>query len=180
MRPTRDVVSATFTGYDGWQRPAGEALCPACTWGYTGAGLRASAHLVEGHPPGLAALTRAGLLALLLAGMVPGDRAVVVPLRPGRKHLLPVARWGMVTLDNTWVRWGAGDAGRLSTMLWLRSLGFGSRQLLSPAPAYPVLARHPAGMVRAVLAAWAALDVWRTGDNPWLALAVHASTPEAA
>lgn len=171
--PTGKVVSKVFTGYDGWREPAGAGLCPPCVWGYRTPALRAAAHLVTRHPAELRQLESAGLAALLAQALQP-DRALVVPLRPGRKHLLPGAVWGRVTVDDTQLPWGEQDARRLAAMGRLRALGFGSRMLTAPAPAWTVLRRLPRNWWQQVTDDWAALDVWRA-RQPWFELAVRAS-----
>jgi hypothetical protein len=37
-----------------------------------------------------------------------------VPLRPGRKHLLPTATWGHVTVDDAQLPWSTTDTARLA------------------------------------------------------------------
>ena len=171
--PTRDVVSKVFTGYDTWRDPSGSGLCPACTWAYRTPELRAVAHLVTFAPPCLQQLEPAAL-ADLLSVAVPADLAVIVPLRPGRKHLLPAAVWGRVTVDDAQLPWTAADADRLAAMRRLRALGFGSRMLTEPAPVWSVLRKLPRNWVDQVLTDWAALDPWRSRP-PWFDLAVRAS-----
>lgn len=181
---TRDVVSDKFTAYAGWADPAGRWLCPGCAWGYRTKRLRSQAFLVRRDPPAMCWQTTAQV-ATLLQQPLPGGIAVVVPLRPGRAHLIDQAHWGAVTSDAGTVPWTAGDAARLRHMLRLRACGFGSRMLREPAPPFTVLHRQPADQWPQITAAWAALSVWRERP-PWLRLAVavtasaHGTTLEAA
>lgn len=173
LTATRDVVSKVFTGYDAWRDPSGTGLCPACTWGHRTPELRTVAHLVTLTPLCLQQLEPAAL-AELLSVAVPADLAVVVPLRPGRKHLFPAACWGRVTVDDAQLPWTAADADRLAAMRRLRALGFGSRMLTEPAPVWAVLRQLPRHWAGQVLQDWSALDVWRS-RAPWFDLAVRAS-----
>lgn len=171
--PTRLVVSKAFTGYDGWQDPAGCGLCPPCVWGYRTPALRAAAHLVTRAPVDLRRLEPPELGQLLSSALPPGI-AVVVPLNPGRKHLLPTAGWGRVTVDDAQLPWTEQDAARLAAMRRLRSLGFGSRMLAAPAPTWSVLRRLPRSWWAIAVEDWQSLEVWRS-RRPWFELAVHAS-----
>lgn len=175
---TAVVVSKNFTGYDGWAAPGRGGLCPACTWAYTEPALRAQAHVVHREGPHLIALQRPGLAEALLHGAMTAGCALVVPLRPGRKHVLTTAVWGRVATEGGAMPWRAGDAARLAVVARLRAAGFGPRMIRQVAPAYPVLSALPAGSVGAVLADWAALAPWR-GGGAWLELALHATIVEA-
>lgn len=173
LTPTRNVVSKSFTGFDGWAHPTGPGLCPPCTWAYRTPSLRQVAHEITTHPS-CRALTRARLRALL-AHPVPPTTALVVPLRPGRKHLLPTAQWGRVTTDDASLIWTTTDATRLEAMAALRTQGFGPRMLLAPIPAWPVLTKlSPRQRLRAQQH-WAQLTPWRRA-RPWFDLAIHATT----
>lgn len=178
LTPVRDVVSKVFTAYDGWTRPGGSGgLCPVCAWGYATTALRSSITLVTRQPAAAAACTRERARDLLLTGALAPDRALVVPLRPGRKHLLPDARWGRIALDDAHVGWSELDARRLATVVQLREQGFGTRMLRAPTPPYAVLRLLPAGTWAHVLDAWSHLEPWRTDANPWLEVALHLTTP---
>lgn len=171
--PIREAVSKAFTGYNGWQCPAGGGLCPPCVWGYRSPALRATTHLVTRSPLGLQQLDAAELGQLLSSALRP-DHAVVVPLRPGRKHLMPTAGWGRVTVDDAQLPWTKQDAHRLAAMRRLRALGFGPRMLTALAPTWSVLRRLPRSWWAQATEDWQALDVWRS-RRPWFELAVHAS-----
>ncbi len=177
LTPARAVISKTFTGFGGWIDPSGHGLCPACCWGYDTDALRLSPHLVEADPPHLTRLTKTQTGELLQQGCLGSGQALVVPLRAGRKHLVPTAAWGRVTTDNTQLPWGDSDARRLRIVARLRGLGFGTRMLAAPAPAYPTLRRLPATDWPQVISWWGELDPWRVADSPWLALALHVTTP---
>lgn len=170
---TTQVVSKLFTAFDGWQDPTGRGICPPCAWAHTAPQLRQHPHLVTAGA--LEQLTRPALEQLLLAGPLTGRQALVVPLRPGRKHLLPEATWGHVTTDAARLPWTAGDVTRLEAVLRLRAAGFGSRMLAADAPPWPVFSRIAPDLWTQVLTDWEALAPWRT-RRPWLDLALHATT----
>lgn len=177
LTPIRSVVSKAFTGFQGWADPSGPGLCAACAWGHSTPVLRSAPHLITRNPAALQQLPRHDVGVRLLAGALSTNVAVVVPLRPGRKHLLPAAVWGRVTVDDVHLPWQAGDATRLRIVAELRSLGFGTRMLNSPAPAFHVMSSLPPAQRLHVLQMWDQLRVWRTPDNPWLPLALHITTP---
>lgn len=174
LATTRTVVSKSFTGYDGWADPSGRGLCPPCTWAYRTPALRQVPHEITTHPS-CRALTRPRLRTLL-AHPVPTTTALVVPLRPGRKHLLPTAQWGRVTTDDATLTWTTADAARLAVMAALRAQGFGPRMLLAPAPAWPVLAKLTPAQRLSTQQHWSQLAPWRRA-RPWFDLAIHASAP---
>lgn len=176
LTPTTAAVSKTFTGYDGWRDVTGRGLCLVCSWGYTTPSLRLLPHKVTREPASLTQLSAAQAATWLLNGaLTPGD-ALVVPLRPGRKHLMPSASWGRVTVDDAPLTWTTTDAELLHEILMLRRCGFGSRMLREPAPPFAVLSLLPAHRWSTVLQAWRRLTVWRSPDNPWLDLALHVTT----
>ena len=172
LTTTRTVVSKTFTGFDGWTDPSGRGLCPPCTWAYRTPALRQVPHEITTHPT-FQALTRPLLLAVL-SHPLPTTTAVVVPLRPGRKHLLPTAQWGRVTTDDATLTWTTDDATRLAAMATLRTQGFGPRMLLAPAPAWLVLTKLNPRQRMLTQQHWAQLAPWRRA-RPWFDLAIHAS-----
>ena len=171
----RAVVSKNFTGYDGWATPGCGGLCPACAWAHTSAVLREVAHQVSQVGPHLAALQREDLAEVLAKGALSPGCALVVPLRPGRKHVIAAARWGQVATEAGAMPWRGADARALGAVVRLRAAGFGPRMIAAPAPAYPVLRALPAHQVPVVLGDWAALAPWRAG-GAWLELALHATT----
>lgn len=166
------VISPNFTAADQWLHPTSPWLCSTCVWGYRTPALRLHPHLVHRAPVSGTVLDIATACQLLLARSLSPDSALTVPLKPGRKHLLPAARWGLVTTDDAHLPWSSADASRLHTTLRLRRHGFGTRMLADPAPAWAVLRRLPTPHQAQVLADWPQLDVWRA-RRPWLALALH-------
>lgn len=174
----RRVVSEQFTAYDGWHHVGGPGpwgLCPPCTWSLTAPELRQHPHLITRTPaPALQQLTRREL-GDLLAAPVTAAAALIVPLRPGRKYLLPEATWGHVTTDEARLPWTAGDTSRLAALQRLRTVGFGSRMLTADAPPWPAFRNVPADQWPQVLADWELLKPWRA-RTPWLDLALHATT----
>lgn len=176
---TRTVVSKTFTAYDGWREPGGRGLCACCAWAYSSPDLRLHPHLVIGEPvPDLVTVSLANTKEILAAGPLPHGHAVTVPLRPGRKHLLPHAHWGRVTLDDLHLPWTCEDASRLRSAVELRTRGFGSRMLPEAAPPWPVLRKHPPEEWPRIFTLWRDLDPWRTTPSPWLDLAIRITTPQ--
>lgn len=172
----RRIVSEQFTAYDGWHNPsAGRGLCPPCTWALTAPALRQHPHLVtRAATPVLKQLTRVELADLLTTSIGP-SAALIVPLRPGRKYLMPEATWGHVTTDETRLPWTVPDTLRLAALQRLRGVGFGSRMLTADAPPWPAFRNIPADQWPQVLTDWELLKPWRA-RQPWLDLALHATT----
>jgi len=171
------AISDHWFGFDAWRTASRPRLCIVCAWLYATADLRRHSHIITAAPT----LQQAGPSQLysLLSQPLPADTAVAVILRPGRKHVLPNAKWGRIAADDTCISWSTSDTGRLATMKRLRRLGFGSHQLAAPAPAHTVLTKlEPAQQLEA-LDAWQALDTWRT-RQPWLQIAIRATMPEPA
>lgn len=175
--PVRSAISKAFTAFDGWSNPNGAGLCQACAWSYATPRLRSAIHLIHRHPAKLEPLTKPQARSLLGRGRLDPAAAVVIPLRPGRKHLLPTAEWGQVCVDDARLPWTDQHAQLLDLVEKLRELGFGSRMLTEPAPPFQVMRALPRDRWAWVLQAWEALAVWRPPDNPWLPLAVHLTTP---
>ena len=165
-------VSKTFTAYDEWCTPVG-GTCAACGWGYTTAAFRQVAHVITRYPT-LTEASRADLCDLL-AAPIRVDQAVVVPLRPGRKHLLPVAQWGRITLDDVILDWTGDDAFRLGVVQQLRTWGFPGPSLLSLAPPFAVLRHQPKERWPQILQSWSSLGSWRAAHR-YLDLAVMITT----
>lgn len=178
--PVRRAVSKSFTAYDAWSNPSGSGLCQACTWAYTTTSLRAGTHLIGRAPATMRPVSRSAAAEVLLAGALSAEAALAVPLRPGRKHVLPAAAWGRVAVDDVAVPWSSSDASRLRHVVELRGLGFGSRMIAEPAPPYAVLSGLDRSLWPVVLHAWRQLSPWRSPDNPWLHLALHLTTPDPA
>lgn len=176
--PVRQVISKSFTGYDGWSTPAGSHLCAVCAWSYTNPRLRQVPHLIRRDPAHFVEQSLASVAERLCAGALDCDVALVVPLRPGRKHLLPDAAWGRVAVDDAQLPWSIDDAARLQAVIDLRTSGFGTRMLRDPAPAYQVLRSLPPQRWQQVLSLWGRLAAWRTTANPWLELALRITTPQ--
>lgn len=112
MTPVGQVISRRFTGYESWTNLAGRRLCAVCVWVYRHKPLRSDPHIVTRDPATLRQATPA-LLHQVLSTPVAADTAVILPLRPGRKHLVPGARWGMVTVEDIQLTWTSADANRL-------------------------------------------------------------------
>ncbi|MGV9868213.1 hypothetical protein [Rhodococcus koreensis] len=171
------VVSRTFTGYDCWKAPAEGGLCAACAWAYRHPDLRRRMHVVTTRPA-MRAVTAADLRRILLRPLEP-DTAVVVPLRPGRKHILPHARWGSVAVEDTSLPWTGRDVAAAAAMRRLRALGFGARMLAEPAAPYPVLAQVAPRRWPAVFADWDRLAPYRR-IGQWWELVLRATVAASA
>lgn len=164
------VVSDSFTGFSGWRRPTHSGVCSACAWTYTTARLRAAPFLVDRAAVTLQELDGPALARALTGGPLPADQAVTVPTRAGRQHVLPRARWGMVTVDELPLSWRAEDAQRMLAALQLVQ-GYGARptMLAASSPPYRWLTAHPPGDWQRLQQLWASLGPWRTDPSPWLA-----------
>lgn len=174
---TRSAVSKVFTAFDEWGDPGGDGLCTSCTWGYRTPALRTDIHLVS-RTHTLTRLSGPDLLDLLAAPLPP-DTAVVVPLRPGRKHLIQHALWGRVCLDDITLHWSTTDVDRLQTLLLLRHLGFTAEECRRPAPPFPRLTRIPRGDWAEISELWGTLEPWRS-RRPWMDLALLATRTTTA
>lgn len=172
---TSKVVSDNFTGYDHWLNPQGYGLCPPCSWAYTHTGLRAKPHLVRREPPSLSSLGPAELHQAL---QQPPDHDITlaVPSRSGRKHVLPLARWGRIQLDDTPIAWTTHDVRRLATLTSLRDRGISPTALTQATPSWPVLRSASEHERPQLLAQWSELQPWRDA-RPWLQLALLATNP---
>ncbi|QYB00668.1 hypothetical protein I1A62_00645 (plasmid) [Rhodococcus sp. USK10] len=173
MIPVGQVISRRFTGFESWTNLAGRRLCQVCVWVYRRRPLRVDAHVVTRDPATIRAASPA-LLHQVLSTPINADTAVIVPLRPGRKHLLPDASWGQVTVDDAGLTWAAADADRLTVMRRLRGHGFTEMMLRQDTPAYPVLSRLPAEQWPQLLDDWHSLGVWRQA-GPWFEVGLRAS-----
>ena len=173
MSPVGQVVSRRFTGYESWTNLAGSRLCEVCVWVYRHRALRTETHIVTQNPPTLRSADPTLLHQVLSTTIDPGT-AVIVPLRPGRKHLLPDARWGMVTVDDAHVKWQADDAARLEVMRRLRGHWFTETMLREDTPPYAVLRRLPADEWPQVFDDWPRLTPWRRAA-PWWEVGLRAT-----
>jgi|UPI0008383E29 hypothetical protein len=171
----RDTVSRTFTGFDGWTDIAAPTLCRVCVWAYSTKALRSELMLVTSDPPRATTLSVARLRTVLKHEL-PSDIAVVVPLRPGRKHILPHAMWGRVAVDDIALPWVVTDADRLSAVIRLRRHGFSLAALGRDAPAYGTLKTLPRRTWASIFVDWDNLAPWRRRPL-YLDLASTASTP---
>lgn len=166
------VVSRTFTGFDSWKATAEGGLCTSCAWAYRNPDLRRSMHVVTTRPA-MRAVTAADLERILSRPLEP-NTAVVVPLRPGRKHILPHARWGGIAVEDMCLPWTLRDVAAVTAMRRLRELGFGARMLAEPAAPYPVLATIAPRRWPAVFADWDRLAPYRQ-IGQWWELALRAT-----
>lgn len=175
----RDVVSRKFTAWDTWVDPSAPRLCPACVWGYRTTELRAEPLLVTWHPtaPSCHRLAPAGLLEVLSCGHLPASSLVSVPLRAGRRHVLPTAAFGQVCVDGTNITWSSGDARRLELVDRLRRAGVGWSAFTDPVPPWRVVSSSSDPV--ALLTRWEELAPWRE-SGLWLQVALSATHPARA
>lgn len=169
---TAYVVSKNFTGWDGWRDPAGSGLCQACAWAYRDSALRSHVlHITRA--PSVKSLSSPALLELL-KHPVTADTALAVPLRRGRKHVLPSAAWGRICVDDTTISWSAADRERLIAFCRLRRRGFTVEMIRREAPPYRQVATLTASALKSVMSDWTAVAGWRH-RSPWFNLAAIAT-----
>ncbi|MFT7022444.1 MAG: hypothetical protein ACJA07_001528 [Rhodococcus sp. (in: high G+C Gram-positive bacteria)] len=173
MTPVGMAVSRRFTGYDGWIDPGGRQLCAVCAWLYQHKPLRTEAHIITRRPKTMA-VAPPQLLRKVLSRKVDTNTAVVIPLVPGRKHILSHARWGQVAVDDTTITWWSEDPVRLGALSRLRAVGFSESALMHEAPAFAVLRTLPQARWRAVFDDWTLLAPWRAADL-WMRVGMKAS-----
>lgn len=173
--PASKAVSRRFTGASEWVDGRGNGLCAGCAWSYREPALRRLPHHIT--PTAIQAVP-AGYLLKLLQQPLPLDQALTVPLG-GRKHLLPAAQWGRVTLDDAQIPWSSSDAARLGTVLRLRTAGATEHDLRRPTPPWPLLHRLDATERSPLMDDWASLDGWRSRTPLWLELAIIATRRNA-
>lgn len=176
---TQASVSKTFTAYDTWAAPGRVGTCAPCTWAYTTPALRSAPHAIALHRA-CDQLTRTQAYQLLRFGALPLERAITLPLHPGRKHLLPLAQWGHVTIDDACLPWGATEAARLEATAQLRAMGFTAAALTAPAPPFQDLRRHNSNRWHLILQMWQLLDPWRHSARIYLDAACALTNPPAA
>ncbi len=175
LTPVLAVLSRNFCSYDGWADPSGLGLCRACTWAYRTPMLRTVPHLIVRWPELLQPLDSAAL-GTVLGRPVTASSAVVVPLRPGRKHVVSGAAWGHVVTDDQLLTWGSQDVTRLHLVRTLLRAGFSPASLHEPAPPYRVIAQLDPSQLVWIFDAWAELLPWRRRPA-WLQVAVRTEHP---
>lgn len=175
MIPVGEVVSRKFTAWDTWSAIDADLLCPPCAWSYRAPRLRSQTLLItcDRDSPSSTALDPAGLREAL-TGPLPLHITVSLPLRAGRKHVLPVAALGQVCVDGTNIAWSLGDAHRLNLVAHLRSVGVPSRAFYGLVPPWGALS-HSKDPAR-VLDSWTELEPWRA-SRVWLEVALAATHP---
>lgn len=173
--PVRSVLSRSFTTFDDWLAPSEPALCAACTWGYRTTDLRSNLMQITRDPPTAGFVANAALRGLLSSSLAE-DVAVTIPSRPGRKHVLPHALWGTVTLDDLPLPWSRGDGERLRIVEDLRGRGAPASTLQESTPPWRMVAMTDPAARADLLTAWAALDPWRR-SKPWMTVAVLVTRP---
>jgi len=175
LSPVRRVLSRNFSGFDDWTCPGLDGLCRPCSWAYQTPMLRLVPHLVVRRPELLTPLNRSELAALLTRPMA-SDEALVVPLRPGRQHVVAGATWGGIATDHLVLTWTAEDVARLGSVQDLRGLGCTLAALLQPAPPYHVVVRAGAARWQEVMNRWDELEPWRA-RQAWMQLAFKTAVP---
>lgn len=168
-----DVVSRVFTGTDSWIHPAGRSLCGVCAWAYSAPRVREAIRCVSRAPAAVRELTLAQAYAQLSGGGLEASLALVIPIRPGRRHLLPQAQWGRIVTDHGCFTWSSTDADRLLAVHRLHGAGIPAAALMGAAAPWLVIDRaRSSGQLAQTLNDWELLKPWRAGSmHPWLALA---------
>lgn len=154
------VISDKFTGWDTYANGNRDPRwCPACAWGHVDPALRHYPWFVTPETAGRANPTM--LRALLSLGSLDPQTALIVPLSR-KKHLLPDARWGVITTDGVHLPWTHRDADRLPLLLTLHRLGFSETALLATTPRFEHLRTLTTEQQASILRTWHLLDPWRT------------------
>jgi hypothetical protein len=161
------IISEKFTGFDAW--PFGSRrLCVPCAWAYSRQPTTQPA-LVITDATVTEYSTGAALADVLTDGPLSVIQAVVLPTAR-RRHILPTAEWGHLATDGLVVPWDTAAAARLTDLAWLRTtVGATWPQLGRSAPPPRLLSTQPAEHWPRILAAWAALQTWRTIPPLWAA-----------
>lgn len=161
------IISEKFTGFDAW--PFGSRrLCVPCAWAYSRQPTTQPALLITDTTV-TEYSTGAALADVLTDGPLSVIQAVVLPTAR-RRHILPTAQWGHLATDGLVVPWDAAAATRLTDLAWLRTtVGATWPQLARSAPPPRLLRTQPAEHWPRILAAWAALQTWRTIPPLWAA-----------
>lgn len=167
------VVSDKFTGWESYTRHADPLWCTACAWGHTDSMLRTQPWRIGAGRTIKATRT---LLAEELTRPVPPLVAILVPVSR-HKHLLPDARWGVVTTDDRHLVWEHEEAALFKTVQWLRGLGFNEAALTERTPRFEVLTRCDGPTMALILTRWATLAPWRQ-DPAYLSVASLGSRPD--
>ena len=171
--PVAGVVSRVFTGTDSWTQPAGHLLCRACAWAYSAPRAREAIRHVFRAPAAVRELTIAQAYGELSRGGLEASASMVVPIRPGRRHLLPHAQWGRIATDHGCFAWSDADADRLQAVQRLRDAGVRMAAFTDAvAPWTVIVGARARGDLTQVLGDWESLRPWRAGAmSPWLELA---------
>lgn len=170
------AVSKFYRSWDVWRDPNGAGVCPACMWSFHAPLLRSVPHWIHRDPSMLVALSPADLAGRLQLPLGT-DSAIVLPLRPGRRHLIHHAQWGTVTTDDGALAWTSGDARRLGDYQRLRALGLSHQQVMAPVPPFALLRKLDSVQAAEVLDVWPALDSWRACPA-WAAIASRTLTTQ--
>lgn len=141
----------------------------------------------------------ASLFSVLSDGALPITHAVIVP-SSHRKHILATAEWGHLATDGLVTRWDCAAACRLvdlafvrsAASTWVRELAkthpMNGHQIVSrvedtvvlPVPPYPLLTAQPRESWPRLMAAWTALQPWRSIPPLWAALRSITRAPQAS
>lgn len=165
-------MSDGFTDWDRlpW-RTGGTNFCPACTWAFRTTELRWYAHIVTAA--GRAWQAKPGDLSTALSAPLGEHTLVTVPVSM-QKHLLPYARWGMVSTDNILLPWREHEACLFGAYRRLLALGFNGAAIAEPAPRWQPLSKLDPATRSQVMAWWPRLDPWRQA-RPYLEVAARAT-----
>jgi len=172
------IISEKFTGFDTW--PFGSRrLCVPCAWAYSRQPTNQPSLLIT-YTAVIEYSTGAPLAEVLTPGPLSTSQAVVLPTAR-RRHILPTAQWGHLATDGLVVPWDAVAATRLTDLAWLRiTVGATWPQLIRSAPPSRLLSAQPRDRWQRILAAWTALQPWRTIPPLWAAARVLTNPPAQA
>ncbi|HEV7360433.1 MAG TPA: hypothetical protein VGN92_04990 [Mycobacterium sp.] len=159
------IISEKFTGFDAW--PFGSRrLCVPCAWAYSRQPTAQPSMLITATTV-TEYVAGAALGEVLAAGPLSTTQAVVLPTAR-RRHILPTAEWGHLATDGLVVPWDSAASTRLTDLTWLRTTVSATwPQLSRRAPPSRLLGEQPADRWPRILAAWSALQPWRTVPPLW-------------
>lgn len=176
LRPLAEVVSNKFTGWDHYgTTPQHVLVCCRCEWAFAGDRVRTHAWVITapGRRPGAALAAHrdaAGFIASLTSPL-PDDACMVLPTL-GRRHAMPYAQWGCVSLDGRPLPWGHAAAQAARHVRRLDLLEVPLAAVFDPAPPTAVLVAAPPSRRSEILQIWEHLEPWRL-DRDYLTVAIR-------
>lgn len=161
--PARKVLTPQFGSWDSIvETPTGGRwLCAPCAWAYRATPYRRAPAIITLEEDGKEVGGRVRWaskadLVQVLSRPIPSHMALSIPLS-GKKMVLPVARWGMVSTDTKVFRWSARNHRQLQAALELRGMGVGEPALADPSPPYYLLDKTNPDLHPRIKELWASL-----------------------